>query len=92
MVAENTKILTAEQEAQLLQPIDEYVGAIQKKIDALRAEGTDKIIEIQDTIDTGKLNMFADCIGYDFTILRHSIHFHFLRMFDKLTYYHRMLL
>ena len=41
---------------------------------------------------TGKLNMFADCIGYDFTILRHSIHFHFLRMFDKLTYYHRMLL
>lgn len=54
MVAENTKILTAEQEAQLLQPIDEYVGAIQKKIDALRAEGTDKIIEIQDTIDSLK--------------------------------------
>lgn len=54
MVAENTKILTAEQEAQLLQPIDEYVGDIQKKIDALRAEGTDKIIEIQDTIDSLK--------------------------------------
>ena len=36
MVAEN-KILTAEQEAQLRQPIDETVGAIQAKINELRA-------------------------------------------------------
>ena len=51
MVADNAKILTAEQEAKLLQPIDEYVGAIQAKINALRADGTDKVIEIQNTID-----------------------------------------
>ena len=31
MATENTKILTAEQEAQLRQPIDEYVGKIQTK-------------------------------------------------------------
>ena len=35
MVAENTKILTAEQEAQLRQPIDEYIGGIQEQINAL---------------------------------------------------------
>ena len=35
-MAENTKILTAEQESQLRAPIDEYVGAIQEKINALR--------------------------------------------------------
>ena len=51
MVSENTKILTAEQEAKLLQPIDEHVGAIQEKINALRVDGTDKVIEIQNTID-----------------------------------------
>ena len=51
MVADNTKILTAEQEAKLLQPIDEYVGGIQAKINALRADGTDKVIEILNTID-----------------------------------------
>ena len=51
MVSENTKILTAEQEAKLLQPIDEYVGGIQAKINELRADGTDKVIEIQNTID-----------------------------------------
>ena len=54
MVSDNTKILTAEQEAQLRQPIDEYVGAIQEKIDALREDGTDKVIEIQNTIESLK--------------------------------------
>ena len=54
MVAENTKILTAEQEAQLLKPIDEYVGAIQEKINALRENGTDRVIEIQGTMDSLK--------------------------------------
>ena len=34
-MAENTKILTAEQESQLRAPIDEYVGAIQEKINAM---------------------------------------------------------
>ena len=36
----NSKILTAEQERALRQPIDEYVGGIQKEIDALRKDGT----------------------------------------------------
>ena len=51
MVSENTKILTAEQEAKLLQPIDEYVGGIQAKINELREDGTDKVIQIQNPID-----------------------------------------
>ena len=54
MVAENTKILTAEQEAQLLKPIDEYVGSIQAKINDLRVDGTDKVIEFQNNIDNLK--------------------------------------
>ena len=54
MVAENTKILTAEQEAQLRQPIDEYVGGIQEKINALRADGTDKVVELQSSLDSLK--------------------------------------
>lgn len=32
----NSKILTAEQEKTLRQPIEEYVGKIQKEIDELR--------------------------------------------------------
>lgn len=47
----NNKILTAEQEMQLRQPIDEYVGAIQKKIDSLRVDGTDKVVSYQNIID-----------------------------------------
>ena len=54
MVAENTKILTAEQEVQLRQPIDEYVGAIQAKINDLRADGTDKVVDIQNALDSLK--------------------------------------
>ena len=54
MVAENTKILTAEQEAQLRQPIDEYIGGIQEQINALRAEGTDKVVELQSSLDNLK--------------------------------------
>lgn len=51
MTAINTKILSVEQELELRRPIDEHVGAIQEKIDALRVDGTDKVIEIQDKID-----------------------------------------
>ena len=54
MVAENTKILTAEQEAQLLAPIDEHVGAIQEKINALRLNGTDKVLDIQNSLENLK--------------------------------------
>ena len=50
-MAENTKILTAEQESQLRAPIDEYVGAIQEKINALRENGTDKVIDLHNSID-----------------------------------------
>lgn len=54
MVAEKTKILTAEQEAQLLAPIDEHVGAIQEKINALRLDGTDKVLDIQNSLENLK--------------------------------------
>ena len=39
----NGEILTAEQERQLRQPIDEYVGKIQKEIDELREHGTAEV-------------------------------------------------
>jgi len=51
MAADNTKILTAEQESKLRQPIDQYVGGIQDKINALRKDGTDRIVEIQSALD-----------------------------------------
>ena len=54
MATENKKILTAEQEQQLRAPIDDYVGGIQAKINALRADGTDRVIEIQDSLDNLK--------------------------------------
>ena len=54
MATENTKILTAEQEAKLRQPIDEYVGKIQEQVNALRVEGTDKVIELQSNLDNLK--------------------------------------
>ena len=53
-MADTTKILTAEQEAQLRQPIDEYVGGIQEKINALRLDGADKVIDIQSGMDALK--------------------------------------
>ena len=46
----NGEILTAEQERQLRQPIDEYVGKIQKEIDELREHGTAEVIEYQNLI------------------------------------------
>ncbi len=39
---ENEKILSAAREADLRRPIDEYVGALQKEIDALRSDGADR--------------------------------------------------
>ncbi len=38
----NNKILTVEEELKLRQPIDEYVGKIQEKIDEIRLNGGDK--------------------------------------------------
>ena len=54
MAKENSNILTAEQEAKLRQPIEDYVGDIQAKIDSLRAEGTEKVLSLQNSIDTVK--------------------------------------
>ena len=51
MANANSKILTAEQELKLRKPIDEYVGKIQKQIDSLRADGTDKVVSIQNQMD-----------------------------------------
>ena len=54
MAVENSKILTAEQEMKLRQPIEDYVGKIQEKIDSLRADGTDKVLSLQNDMDVGK--------------------------------------
>ncbi len=54
MAPVNTNVLTAEQEAKLRQSIDEYVGSIQAKIDALRADGTNKVVDIQNNLDNLK--------------------------------------
>ena len=54
MANENSNILTAEQEMKMRQPIEDYVGKIQKKIDELRVDGTDKIVEIQNVMDSIK--------------------------------------
>ena len=51
MANENNKILAADQEAKLRQPIDDYVGKIQKEIDSLRADGTEKVVALQNKID-----------------------------------------
>lgn len=48
------KILSAEQEQNLRRPIEEYIGKIQKKIDSLRKDGTDKVISIQSYMDAVK--------------------------------------
>lgn len=50
----NSAILTAEQEMKLRRPIEDYVGKIQAKIDSLRADGTDKVLSLQNHIDRVK--------------------------------------
>ena len=42
-MANDMRYLSAEEEAKLLKPIDEYVGKIQAQIDALRVDGSDKV-------------------------------------------------
>ena len=49
-MADNSKILSAEDEAKLLKPIDEYVGKIQSQIDALRVDGADKVQSLKNHI------------------------------------------
>lgn len=47
----NDRILTAEQEMKLRQPIDDYIGKIQDQIDVLRKDGTDQVVALQNIID-----------------------------------------
>ena len=54
-MAENSVIISAE-EAKLLKPIDEYVEKIQKKIDALRVDGSDKVNDLKNQIAIAKEN------------------------------------
>ena len=55
-MAENSVIISSEEEAKLLKPIDEYVEEIQKKIDALRADGFDKVNDLKKQIVIAKEN------------------------------------
>ena len=53
-MAEKSVILSAEEEARLLKPIDEYVGKIQSQIDALRWDGSDKLNSLKNQIAGAK--------------------------------------
>ena len=55
-MAENSVIISAEEAAKLLKPIDEYVEKIQKKIDALRVDGSDKVNDLKNQIAIAKEN------------------------------------
>lgn len=50
------KILSVEEEAKLVKPIDDYVGKIQKQIDELRKDGTEKIQNLKNHIALAKDN------------------------------------
>ena len=49
-MADQTLILSVDEEAKLLQPIDEYDGKIQEQIDALRVEGSDRVNSLKNQI------------------------------------------
>lgn len=53
-MADTKTILSAEEEAKLRAPIEEYVGKIQAKLDALRKDGTDQVIELTNHIQLVK--------------------------------------
>ena len=53
-MADKSKILSADAEAALLKPIDEYVGKIQSQIDALRVDGSDKVQSYKNPIAIAK--------------------------------------
>ena len=55
-MADNNRILSAEDEAKLLQPIDEYIEKIQEQIDALRVDGSDKVDSLKNQIAVAKEN------------------------------------
>lgn len=55
-MAKDARILSVEEEAKLLKPIDEYVGKIQAQIDALRVDGSDKVQALKTHISLAKEN------------------------------------
>ena len=55
-MAEDSVIISAEEDAKLLKSIDEYVEKIQKKIDALRVDGSDKVNDLKNQIAIAKEN------------------------------------
>ena len=55
-MANDMRYLSAEEEAKLLKPIDEYIGKIQKQIDALRKDGSDKVQELKTHISLVREN------------------------------------
>ena len=55
-MAEKSIIISAEEEAKLLKPINEYVEKIQKKIDMLRVDGSDKVNDLKNQIAIAKEN------------------------------------
>ena len=46
MDEKNRNILSVDEEERLLAPIDEYIGSIQQKVNALRVDGTDKVVSL----------------------------------------------
>jgi methyl-galactoside transport system permease protein len=54
--ADQSQVLTEEQESALLKPIDEHIGQIQKKIDALRLDGEEKIVNLKNQVQLAKEN------------------------------------
>ena len=53
-MANDMRYLSAEEEAKLLKPIDEYVGKIQAQIDELRVDGSDKVRSLKNHIAIAK--------------------------------------
>jgi methyl-galactoside transport system permease protein len=47
-------VLSAEREQELLKPIDSHIAGIQKKIDVLRKDGTNRVVQLQGDIDATK--------------------------------------
>ena len=55
-MADSSIILSSAAEAELLKPIDEYVGKIQAQIDELRKDGSDKVRSLKNHIAIVKEN------------------------------------
>ena len=70
-MAENSVIISAEEEAKLLKPIDEYVEKIQKKIDALRVDGSDKVNDLTNLITVHLSYIVTDVTSFPIPVFVH---------------------